>query len=357
MHAGSADSRRKSITMGPGNDVTARGRRPHARGLVVAALAAVAMMTVTLAGCSAGALNGHSAPTFSALSAGASGSAAPAASGSRLATAPGSGGRTQSATTQPSRPPRPDSVLLGPFKSTLFPQPCATVATGSSDTVFTFPRLVKQGLCFAGLQTPVPPSIIITTPDGTRETMPLLISRTDLWMYVVDPVPGQGPEASLGEYAFQVTTTIAGTGSSNASLTTSPSAGGPSPSITTSPAASVVTTSGHFTVIPATEPSVAVGSDPLTAGQQASVSAGGQLHIWFSGFPSFSLVWVSLYGPGAALNYPWLADLPVVKTDQHGEGDATWTVPPGAATAWYAVWTDPPLADCSNLCAAFSVTP
>jgi hypothetical protein len=100
-----------------------------------------------------------------------------------------------------------------------------------------------------------------------------------------------------------------------------------------------------------------MGSDPLTASQNPIAAAGSQLHIWFSGFPSSSLVYVSLYGPGAAGTYPLLTDLPALKTDQNGEGDASWTVPPSAAGAKYAVWIDPAPTGCVNPCTAFSVRP
>jgi hypothetical protein len=316
------------------------------------AAAMVWMMTAALAGCSAGALNGHAAPALSAPQASAPGSTSSAAGGPGSGSAPGSGG--QPATTPSSRPYRPNSVVLGLFKSTFISPPCVAVAAGSSDTAFTLQRFVVRGLCFFGLNALAPPSIEITTPDGTQETMPLLGPGSDEWKYVLLPVPGQGAEASLGEYSFQVTTAMAGTGSASASAATSPA---PSPSITTSPAASVVTTSGHFTVIPATQPSVAIGSDPLTASQQATVSAGSQLSIWFSGFPSFSLVYASLYGPGVAGKAPLLTDLPALKTDQYGEADLTWTVPSSAATARYAVWIDPTPAGVVNPCLAFTVRP
>jgi hypothetical protein len=310
------------------------------------------MMAAVLAGCSAGALDGHAAPALSPPPASAPGSTSPAAPGTGSATAPGPGG--QPATAPPSRPYRPNSVILGAFRSSFISPTCVIVAAGSSGTVFTLPRFVERGLCFIGLNPLTPPSIQITTPDGTLETMPLQGTAFGGWDYFLLPVPGQGAEASLGEYTFQVTTAIAGAGSPGGSLTASPA---PSPSITASPAASVVLTSGHFTVVPATQPSVAIGSDPLTARQQAVVPAGSQLHIWFSGFPSRSLVYASLYGPGAAGTYPLLTDLPGLKTDQYGEADATWTVPSGAAGATYAVWVDPTPAGVVNPCLSFTVEP
>ena len=356
---GSAGSRRESRTTSPADEVAPDGRRPHARRPVMGTIAMVWMMTATLAGCSAGALSGHAAPLLSTLSAGAPGPTSGAGTGAGSATAPGPGGQIQPATTQPSRPYRPDSVLLGLFRSNLTSPTCVVVAAGSSGTDFTLHRFVERGLCFTGLDTLALPSIVITTPDGATETMPLQSPGSGAWEYVLFPVPGRGAEADLGEYAFQVTTAIAGTGSASPSPTTSPAPGGPGPSITTTPTAGVVTTSGHFTVIPAAQPSVAVGNDALTAGPDAVVSAGSQLHIWFSGFPSFSLVYVSLYGPGpgAAGRYPLLADLPAVKTDQYGEGDAPWAVPPVAAAARYAVWIDPQPAGCTNPCAAFTAVP
>jgi hypothetical protein len=84
--------------------------------------------------------------------------------------------------------------------------------------------------------------------------------------------------------------------------------------------------------------------------------AGSQLYVWFSGFPGFSMVYVSLYGPGEARKYPLLVDLPGVRTDQHGEGTASWAIPSGAAVSKYVIWIDPPPAGCLNLCLAFTVT-
>jgi hypothetical protein len=78
------------------------------------------------------------------------------------------------------------------------------VAAGSSGTVFTIQRFVEQVLCFTGLDTSVPPSFVITTPVGIRETRTLSPDSSE-WDGILIPVPGQGPEASLGEYSFQVT--------------------------------------------------------------------------------------------------------------------------------------------------------
>ncbi len=190
-------------------------------------------------------------------------------------------------------------------------------------------------LCFTGLDTSVPPSLVITTPEGIRETM-TLTSDSGAWDGILDPVPGRGAEASLGEYSFQVTAPILGSASP-------------------SPTASLMTTSGHFTVMPDTEASAEVGSASTVGGRQVSLPVGSQLYVWFSGFPGSSMVYVSLYGPGAAQNYPLLVDLPGVRTDQHGEGTAGWAIPSGAV-GYYAIWIDPPPADSTNPCMAFIVT-
>jgi hypothetical protein len=211
-----------------------------------------------------------------------------------------------------------------------------TVAAGSSDTVFTIQRFVARALCFTGLDTSAPPSLVVTTPEGIRETMTLM-SDSGEWDDILIPVPGQGAEAGLGEYSFQVMTPIPGSAS-------------------TSPTAGVMTTSGRFIVVPATEPSAEVGGTSTVGAKQVSLSAGSQLYVWFSGFPGFSTVYVSLYGPSAAGTYPLLMDLPGVRTDQHGEGTASWAIPSGAAMSEYVIWIDPPPAGSPNPCMAFTVT-
>lgn len=211
-----------------------------------------------------------------------------------------------------------------------------TVAAGSSDTVFTVQRFVERVLCFTGLDTSVPPSLVVTTPENTRETV-TLTSDSGEWDGVLISVPGQGAEANLGEYSFQVTTPIPG-------------------STSTSPTAGVMTTSGHFTVVPGAQPSAEVGGASTVGAKQVFLPAGSQLYVWFSGFPGFSMVYVSLYGPGASRNYPLLVDLPGVRTDQHGEGTVSWAIPSGAAVSKYAIWIDPPPTACHNPCMAFTVT-
>jgi hypothetical protein len=178
---------------------------------------------------------------------------------------------------------------------------------------------------------------MVTTPEGIREIMTLAYD-SGAWDDVLIPVPGYGAEASLGEYSFQVTTPIPG-------------------SATTSPSADVVTTSGHFTVIPDTQPTAEVGSSSMVGGSQVYLPVGSQLYVWFSGFPGFSMVYVSLYGPEAAHKYPLLVDLPGVRTNQYGEGTATWAIPIGTAVSEYPIWIDPPPVDCHNPCMAFSITP
>ena len=157
------------------------------------------------------------------------------------------------------------------------------------------------------------------------------------WDDVLIPVPGHGAEASLGEYSFQVTTPIP------ASASASPTAG-------------VMTTSGQFTVMPEEQPSAAVGDASMVENKQVFLPAGSQLYIWFSGFPSFSMVYVSLYGPGTAQKYPLLVDLPGVKTDKYGEGTASWAIPSDATVSDYFIWIDPPPAGRPNLCMGFTIT-
>ena len=309
------------------------------------ALAAVCVAGITLTSCAGGnALNGHPAPSVSTSAPDSAATSGSPSQTQSVSSAPGtpsqkvtprSSSPTQPATTQPSRPYRPNSVIAGLFNNSLVPPPCVTVAAGSPDTTFTIQRFVARTLCFTGLDTSVPPSLVITTPEGIRETM-TLTSDSGAWDGILDPVPGQGAEASLGEYSFQVTAPILGSASP-------------------SPTASVMTTSGHFTVMPDTEASAEVGSASAVGGRQVSLPVGSQLYVWFSGFPGSSMVYVSLYGPGAAQNYPLLVDLPGVRTDQHGEGTASWAIPSGAVGD-YAIWIDPPPADSTNPCMAFIVT-
>ena len=177
---------------------------------------------------------------------------------------------------------------------------------------------------------------MVTTPEGIRETVTLMYDSGD-WDDVLIPVPGHGAEASLGEYSFQVTTPIPGSASA-------------------SPTAGVMTTSGHFTVMPDEQPAAAVGDASVVGGREVRLPAGSQLYIWFSGFPGFSMVYVSLYGPGAAQKYPLLVDLPGVRTDQYGEGTASWAIPSGATVGDYFIWIDPPPAGRPNLCMGFTIT-
>jgi hypothetical protein len=311
-------------------------------------------LAAVLAGCGAApALGGHPPSTLPASGPGTASS--PASPGSP--TTPGTGGQSTSATTAPPRPYRPNSVVLGFFHNTLFGYLCTYVAAGSSDTAVTIERFGKQDLCFDGLDAAAPPSIVITTPGGARETFPLTGDGPGEWDWPLLSVPGGGPEASLGVYAFQVTTVTAGSGSGAPSSPAASPSAGPGPSVTSGPPATSVTTSGHFTVIPAAEPAAVVGSDSRPPGREGYLAAGSQLTIWFSGFPGFTTIYVSLYGPGVAMEYPLLTDLPGLKTDGNGEGEAVWPVPAGAAAGRYAIWIDPPPQGCVNPCTAFDVTP
>jgi hypothetical protein len=328
------------------------------RRSAVGVLAAVFAVTATLVGCAGGsALNGHPAPTLSgsalesaSRSASSSGSAgaAPGSQSRHGTTTPGTqprqattrpGIQSQSASTQPSRPYRPTSVVLGLFQTSAG-VPCTTVAGGSSDTVFTIERFVKRLLCFTGLDASAPPNIIVTTPEGTRETMALSTQnlQAGTWEFLILPLPGQGAEANLGEYTFQVTTAISGSGSA-------------------SPTTGVMTTSGRFTVIPARQPGADVGTASMADPKEVFLPLSSRLRIWFSGYPAFSMVYVSLYGPGATQGYPLLADLPALSLDRNGEGELIWVIPSGAVMGRYAIWIDPPPTGRTNLCMAFDIKP
>jgi hypothetical protein len=354
----------------PGGEVTQRYYQ-DVPPPVVGAFVAACLASIALASCAGGnALNGHPAPLISinapdstatpvspgpaqptASPPGTSpqgAAAGPSSSGPvQLATStPGtsshkvatkSSGPTQPATSQSYRPYRPNSVIGRLFNNTLHPPLCVPVAAGSSDTAFAIQRFVARALCFTGLDTSVSPSIVITTPEGSEESVTLTPNSRE-WDYPLIPVPGQGAEASLGEYSFRVTTPIPGAASA-------------------SPTAGFVNTTGQFTVMPESQPAAEVGDSAVPEGNHVFLPAGSQLYIWFSGFTSFSIVYVSLYGPGpgAAREYPLLADLPAVKTDPYGEGTVTWAIPPDAAPSEYLIWVDPPPTGCPNPCMGFTV--
>jgi hypothetical protein len=289
------------------------------------ALAAVCVASITLAGCAgANVLNGSTAPSLST---------------SALNSAATSGSPNQSqpvTSTSGTRPYRPNSVIAGLFGNSLHPPTCMTPAAGSSGNVFMIQRFVKQDLCFSGLSTSVPSNLVITTPGGVQETITLTPLSNGFDEIPIFSVPGQGAEASLGKYSFQITTPIPGTTSA-------------------SPTPSVMPASGYFIVMPDTRPTAEVGSGSTAGARQVYLPAGSQLSIWFSGYPSFSTVYVSLYGPCAAQKCSWLADLPGVKTDQYGEGTASWAIPSSATASLYPIWIDP-APTCLNPCIAVSVT-
>jgi hypothetical protein len=326
---------------------------------------AVAAAIAVLAGCSAGgSLNGHPASTLStggpAATSSPGGPAATASTGIHgSATASGHGSGQGSTATANQRPrQRPNSVSRV-FTVTPIGGPCMKVEAGSASTTFTVERLTFQTVCFIDLNVSEPPTIEVTTPDGTQET-PMLAetgATPGEWDWMIHSVPGQGPEASLGEYAFRVTTAASGASGSNtatiASQTTTSASSGISPSIATDSPASEIAISGHFTVIPAASPAVDLSSYRL--------SAGSQLQIAFSGFPGSSVLYVTVYGPGTSPGtpaiYPLLADLPGLTTDQNGEGVTYWAVPSGTVVGQYPIWFDPPPAGCHNPCISLYITP
>lgn len=339
----------------------------HARRSAARALGAVCVATTTLAGCAgSNVLNGHTAPTLSGnASAAASpsssvlGSAATSGSGTsgfgtqtpQVATGSGtqaqqvttgSPTQTQPSTTPPSRPYRPNSVILRIFPPNVSPL-CVWVAAGGSAPGFKIQWLVEQPLCFTGLDASAQSSLVVMTPEGAPEPVSLTwVPRTRIWEASLFPVPGQGAEATLGDYAFRMTTTIPGSGSSG-------------------PAVGVINTSGRFTVIPATQPRAEVVSASLAGGTEISLPVGSQLSVRFADFPSLSMVYVSLYGPGPSPGQagyaPLLTDLPGVQADQYGEGVAIWDIPSGATAGRYGIWIDPRPAGCtSNPCMAFDIT-
>jgi len=312
------------------------------------ALTAVCVASITLAGCAgANVLNGSTAPSLSASAPNSAAASGPPNQSQPVTSTSGapstqvtSGSPNQSqpvTSTSGTRPYRPNSVIAGLFYNTLYTPPCMTSAAGSSGNVFMIQRFVEQDLCFTGLSASVPSTLVITTPGGVRETMTLTPFSNGSDAVPIFSVPGQGAEASLGKYSFQVTTPSPGTTSA-------------------SPTPGVMPASGYFIVMPDTQPTADV-ADVATAGAtEVSLQAGSQLSIWFSGYPSFSTVYVSLYGPCAAQTCPWLVDLSGVRTDQYGEGTASWAIPSSAAASEYPIWIDPAPPGCLNPCIAFSVT-
>jgi hypothetical protein len=226
-------------------------------------------------------------------------------------------------------------------------KPCIPVEAGSQDATIQLKRLVTQKICFMDLGVSAAPSIVVMTPTGTREVMTLTPGSpgSGEWVWLVQSVPGLGLEASLGQYTFRMITAVPSSTPTVAS-----------PTVTTSPPPRFNVTSGNLTIVPAAQPSAEVSSDPQLAGDQ--------LQIGLAGFPGFSMVYVSLYGPGASdgqgasAMYPLLVDLPGLTTDQYGEGVALWTVPSGTAAGRYAIWIDPlPSACKNNPCISFTVSP
>jgi hypothetical protein len=315
---------------------------------------AVAATITVLTSCTVGGnLNGHPAST---LSTGGSRSTLPTgAHGS--ATASGHGQQGPTATANPRPRQRPNSVSRF-FTITPVRGPCKTIEAGSNST-FTVQRLTFQSVCFTGLNVSIPPSIEVVTPGGTQEA-PMLAeagAQPGEWDWTIYSLPGQGSEASLGEYSFRVITAVSGaSGSSTTSpdqqTSTSPGSGFGS-SATTSSSSSGVAISGHFTVVPAASPTVDLSP--------ANLSVGEQLQIALSGFTGSSIVYVTVFGPGApsgtGTTYPLLADIPGMTTDQNGEVVAHWTVPSGTPVGKYAFWFDPPPAGCPNPCGNLSITP
>jgi len=232
-----------------------------------------------------------------------------------------------------------------------------TVAAGNTSVAFTINRLDFQLVCFTGLDVPNPPIIVLATPEGAQED-PVPASAGSVpgeWDWAIHSLPGQGPEASLGEYTFHVVVAAARPAESNSSgqdqQSGSPSPNASSSSMTNSSADKTVI-AGRFTVIPAARPRVDISPSLLPAGDQ--------LKIAFSGFPGNSVIYVTVYGPGsppgAETSYPLLADLPGFTTDQNGEALTNWTAPADATSGRYAIWFDPPPTACFNPCIGIDIT-
>lgn len=331
----------------------AHRRYQHACRSPMGVLAAAWAMTAVLAGCAGSALNGHPAPSLSTNSPSSPTTSGPGTQGPPVTTQqsnPAStASRLASTASTPagnaSRPSRPNSVIATFFESS-YVKPCIPVEAGSQDATIQLKRLVKQKICFMDLGVSTAPSLVVTTPAGAREVITLTPGSPGSgdWVWLVQSVPGLGLEASLGQYTFRMITAVPSSTPTGASA-----------SVTTSPPPRFIVTSGNLTIIPVTQPSAEVSSDPQLAGDQ--------LQIGLSGFPAFSMVYVSLYGPGASdgqgasAMYPLLVDLPGLRTDQHAEGAALWTVPSGTADGRYAIWIDPLPAACkNNPCISFTVT-
>jgi hypothetical protein len=236
------------------------------------------------------------------------------------------------------------------------------VAAGSTDTSFSVGRLGRYQLCFTGLDVSDPPSVVITTPTGARETETATASGAN-WLWAVDATLGEGATSNLGRYTFRVVTPDHRTGASASSTPSGGASVSPGPSGSprpTSPRGGTITTSGRFTVVLAKAPRAVIAG-------RGEVSPGEQLRIWLAGFPDHSVVYLTVFGPGnppigQSSTYPLLVDLPDVSTAGRGEAIARWTVPSGTSAGAYVVWIDPPItagfdvARCGQPCLPFAIT-
>ena len=324
-------------------------------------IAAVAILTLGLVGCSGGsALNGHPAATLFG-----SGTAT---------TANGAGHGGSSSASSKGRPSRPGSVS-GIFKSIPFELPCPAgstvwVAAGTTTTTFTIEELDSQSVCFSGLEASSSPTLFVITPSGVRRNVDIH-PEGSMWEWVLDPGPGHGAVHTIGQYGFELlTSTPSGDGSTapdtsesaSSSFTPSASSSAVSPTATasnTSLAANLsapieqraavshssVSSSGRFTVVRPSKPVAESINDGLSAGNQLLVS--------LAGFPSNSAVFLTIYGPGAfdTRTFPLFLDLPVLVTNTNGEALVQWTVPAGAAAGYYGILVNPPPPPCSSLAA------
>ena len=205
-------------------------------------------------------------------------------------------------------------------------------------------RLVAFVICIADQGWKVPPSMQLTLPDASHETVVAQRREDGRWQWRITPGYGDLPVDTPGTYDFVISTPSGTHG--NPSTTLAPTgSSSPSPTATaTGTAASSY--SGRITVQPATTPRLMAPS---------LVQPGATVVVALAGYDAGSAVTVVVYGPGVPAettprDFERLAQLPSARADDHGEARVTWTAPAVTQRAIYGLWLDPLPAGCLQLC-------
>jgi hypothetical protein len=225
---------------------------------------------------------------------------------------------------------RPGSVT-GLFQSYPTPAPCGdpgyvTVAAGTTTTRFHIERDGSQKVCLSGFPRAEAPTVVLTRPDGGREQIGTVPDGA-FWDWQARAA-GDGPGAGLlGEYSFQIAAQPGGVGQ----------------------------TTGRFEVVRPAEPHAELVAPEVPAGEP--------VQVLLTGFRPRSQVRLAVFGPGhgAGLQppvFPLRADLPEVRTDEHGEAVARWQPPADSPDGNYAVWIDPAVtpSNCQESCVTVTLS-